>query len=91
MRQIKFRGRDANGNFVYGDLIHYSLGECAISDGKRLTFVKPASVAQFVGDDINDHEIFEGDILIDELEQEHIATIYDRPNVIARLSFKETP
>ena len=63
MRQIKFRGTDANGKLVYGDYHQYSHNECAIGDGKHLTFVEPDSVAQLVY--VKDgKEYYEGDELI---------------------------
>ena len=42
-----------------------------------------------VGHDKNGAEIYEGDRLVDNLGQEHIATIQDTPELIAELKFKE--
>lgn len=51
--------------------------------------VEADSVAQLCGYDKNGAEVYEGDILVDELDQEHVAEIYDRPNVIAALTLKK--
>lgn len=59
MRTIKFRGARVNtGELVFGDLRHDG-GHIYIDD-KR---VNPASVAQLVGYDRNDSEVYEGDTL----------------------------
>ena len=56
-RTIKFRGRAKyNGKFVYGDLAHVA-GMTAVD----CTAVDPESVAQLIGVDKNDNEIYEGD------------------------------
>ena len=87
MRQIKFRGRTRNGNFVYGDLIQ-SWNEASIFDGERRCRVLDDSVAQFVGCDKTGVEVYEGDTLVDELENEFVAEIYMRPEQVARLTLK---
>lgn len=51
--------------------------------------IDPESLAQLCGYDKNGAEVYEGDILVDELEQEHVAEIYDRPNVLAALTLKK--
>ena len=59
MRTIKFRGvKVSDGEYVYGDLSH-DRGHIFIND-KR---VKPESVAQLIGYDSNDEEVYEGDTL----------------------------
>lgn len=97
-RPIKFRGKIATthekGKYIYGDLCTNSLQGTACI---RMVWrgipakieVDPESVAQLCGTDINGQEVFEGDVLIDELEQEHIAEIYDRPQFLVRLKLKE--
>jgi len=84
MRPIKFRGRNDSGKFVYGDLTHVA-GMISIGGWH----VDRKSVAQLVGYDKDGNELYEGDILVDELEQEYTAEIYDRPEKIARLKLKE--
>ena len=92
MRQIKFRGKDMTGQWVYGLLAKKKMRSSgkivwAIATGWQLSDFIPVqenSIAQFVGYDKNDAEIYEGDELIDEYEQEHIAEIYDRPNFLRR-------
>ncbi|MBR1807254.1 MAG: hypothetical protein IJ774_12830, partial [Selenomonadaceae bacterium] len=46
------------------------------------------SIAQLVGFDREGAEVYEGDILLDELEQEYTAEIYDRPEKIHALKLK---
>ena len=92
MRQIKFRGKDMTGQFVYGLLAKKKLRTSgkivwAIATGRQLSDFIPvmeSSIAQFVGYDKNGEEVYEGDELIDEYEQEHVAEIYDRPNFLKR-------
>lgn len=87
MRLIKFRGRARNGEFVYGDLIH-SWGSTSIFDGEHRYTVEPESVAQFIGLDKNGLEVYEGDKLIDDPENEFTAEIYMRPEQIERLTLR---
>jgi len=84
MRKIKFRGRTCGNVMVYGDLRH--VGSTAVIDD---TAVYEDSIAQLVGLDANNREVYEGDVLIDELEQEYTAEIYDRPEKIRSLKLKE--
>ena len=61
MRTIKFRGvKVSDGEYVYGDLSH-DHGHIFIND-KR---VKPESVAQLIGYDRYDNEVYEGDIILE--------------------------
>ena len=87
MRQIKFRGRLEESDKI----IFFELGEVElVADG---LFSKSfddyvVDVKQFVGYDKNGAEVYEGDLLIDDYEQEHIAEIYDRPAFLAHLELK---
>ena len=77
MRNYKFRGkRIYDGEWVYGDLVQYESGECALFTRRLSRYgheatelfkreqVLPESVGQFVGLlDKNKIEICEGDIL----------------------------
>lgn len=101
MRPIKFRGRvpDDQGidasRIVYGSLVDHGESKYGYRywiyplEGDRNYPVAPDTVAQLVGYDANGKEVYEGDTLIDELENEHIAEIYDRPNTLATLTLKE--
>ena len=95
MRKIKFRGRDIDtGEFVYAELGQVS---AEISD-EYLSFitddmhlVDADTITQLVGYDADGREVYEDDILLDELEQEYTAEIYDRPEKIRSLKLKGAP
>ena len=96
MRPIKFLGkRTDRDEFVIGEAVGLggnSIG-CWVSSYGNLELrwypVEPESIAQFVGRDKDGREVYEGDILVDELEQEYTAEIYDRPEKIHALKLKE--
>lgn len=79
MRKIKFRGKDADGVIHYGAYSDIVVGGkliCEIMDDYRDIYeVVPESVAQLVGYDADNAEVYEGDVLIDEEGHEYIATL----------------
>lgn len=87
MRPIEFRGRRVdNGQIVFGDLFHDVSGQTLIYvDGGGVLVTE---LAQLCGFDSTGAKVYEGDVLIDEFEQEYVATIYDRPNKLAALTLK---
>ncbi|MBR4382872.1 MAG: hypothetical protein IKP64_04875, partial [Selenomonadaceae bacterium] len=68
-RPIKFRGRDKNGKFRYGDFNDIDLGTIFAD-------VDEDSIAQLVGYDANGKEIYEGDKVTSEVyEGEYVARL----------------
>ena len=76
-RPIKFRGRTKSGEFVYGDLIHMTDNRIGIIFDKRVAAVEvdPDSVAQLVGFDSDGREVYEGDIIVDDIA-EYVAHLF---------------
>lgn len=61
MRKIKFRGRDNDDRWYYGDLTHFSDGDVGIFDQNNTTnTVDPETVGEFVAE-IGGVEYWEGD------------------------------
>lgn len=75
MIPIKFRGETFCGEFIFGYVVRYDDGEVAITNGFENRFVKPTSVAQFVGYDKNGAEIYSDDVLLDDFGAKVKATI----------------
>ncbi len=82
-REIKFRGKTADGQTFYGDLIHLELRHYSVVSSKPEFEVVPSINGEFVeefvqlcGADKDGHEVYEGDVLVDELEQEHLSLIH---------------
>ena len=67
MREIKFRGRRRNGEWMYGALIPAELswwGVPSIADKNFRYEVDPETIGQYTGyKDVEGKEIYEGDIL----------------------------
>lgn len=88
-RQIWFRGQTiADGKIVYGYYIARDNVKEYIFDGSQLPW-RCKNIAQFVGHDNAGNDIYEGDVLLDEYGNEHVAAIQDFPKVIASLKLKE--
>ena len=68
--RVKFRGKDVNGTYVYGDLLHSDCGVTFIHketlplDNRKR--INPVTIAQLCGYDADGNEIYEGDKLFDE-------------------------
>lgn len=103
MREIKFRGRKSNGEWIYGDLVH----NVGVGASTALIFPEEAhdswdryivltdTIGQFTGMlDGNGQEIFEGDIMrIPETEFniEIIGVVdFDRGSYVVRSFFSGT-
>lgn len=95
-REIKFRGRDINGRFVFGLLtkkkirssgeIRYAIATGNCTAGETIP-VNADSIAQLVGVDKDGREIYEGDTFIVPCGTEIVAKFFD--NVTRKAKLKE--
>lgn len=71
-REYKFRGEPIHGKCsVCGYFKKNRAGDCYIEYDGLVTVVKPDSVVPLVGHDINGEEVYEGDWLYDEVNEEY--------------------
>ena len=73
MRQIKFRGISVTTNeFVYGDLLRSEtrayISKNFLDIDERSYEVKPDSVRQLVGTDSKGFEVYEDDVVVEQIE-----------------------
>lgn len=90
MRTIKFRGRhvEYHDEIYYGFYVMDARGNHFIIDSNNIMhIVDPESVAQLVGHDSNGNEVYEGDVLLDELDCEWEARL--TPTDLRGLTLKE--
>ncbi len=79
LRQVKFKGESiTGGRYVTGYFWRNAYGDCYIGDGNgSATVVKPETVVPMVGYDINGDEVFEGDWLYDEVNEDYYEVKWD--------------
>ena len=91
-RPIKFRGKRANGEFVYGSYcreVYCDIGTLHViidKHGEEFN-VYSESVAQLVGFDCDGNEVYEGDVFVIPCGTEIAARFFD--NIIPGCKLKE--
>lgn len=77
MRTIKFRGVTSKGKIVYGYAFKYFKQKSwyILDERAEQWKIKSESLAQLVGYDKNEKEVYEGDTLIDDDGQEFAASL----------------
>lgn len=79
LKRVKFRGESiTGGRDVTGYFWRNAHGDCYIGDGDgSATVVKPETVVPLVGHDINGDEVYEGDWLYDEYNEDYYKVEWD--------------
>lgn len=89
---IKFRGEplgsehfDTKVKYVYGGYYCYDGIEYVVTPRE---YIKVKNVAQLVGYDCYRREVYTGDALLDEIDNEHVARLGDNPNSLSAMRLK---
>ena len=87
MRKIKFRGKDHDGKWYFGDLVHFKDsngiedGTLGINNGSdTITKILPETVGEFTGlQDSKGVDIYEGDICVffSDIPSEKFIVVWD--------------
>ena len=86
-REIKFRGKRADGKWVYGYLVKDDCEYLIGADVDSMFDVVPNTIGQFTGlKDSNGVDIYEGDICLDEINGENCVIVYKYDGFYAEYS-----